>query len=873
MKKRVLALVLTMSLAGSSLLPVNAMEAGEKSFDDNPGQEQQIEEEGEQPAETDGEKEEKMEGNAPGSEEDESDGQGNQEIIEDDQENTDEPVQEEESGESDFAWEVSQEQIRILNGGKAYFYVSSSMETDDGDQIQAESSDESAVTVEAVSSENVSPELAAEAPENAVWYEVTAVNTGEYAVIITFRGEEKQIAVYVESPALLQQNGMEQIQTADNAEMDTAAPQVQAVTEAGWSEDGLYYTNEDGSLCKGIAEIEGVLYYFDESTGELCKEARWIDKDDRQYFCNSEGILYQDQFIKFGDTYYYMGSDGSVQKGFVTASDGNSYYADTGTGVIQKSTWIEDGEDRYFADASGKLYRDQFIKFDDTYYYMGSDGSVQKGFVSTSDGSRYYADPATGVIWKSSWIEAGEDRYFADASGKLYRDQFIKFGNIYYYMGTDGSVQKGVVKAADGCYYNLDENTGVLQKKADWVYANDKEYFSDANGKLYQNQFIKFGNTYYYMGADASVQKGIVKAADGCYYNLDENTGILQKKADWVYANDKEYFSDANGKLYQNQFIKFGDTYYYMGADASVQKGIVKAADGKYYYTDEISGILQKKAGWIDKGDKRYFSDVNGILYSNQFIKFGDIYYYCGNDAAIVKSQTVPVNGVLYKFDADGIMVKEGGWGTYNGNRYYKNPATGFPYQGWVTFGDTWYYANGNGIMVSGWQTINGYRYYFYTDTYTMARDTVISGIYVGIDGKASRAYTYAVDILNQVGWNLKAVFDWCVGLRYIHMTEEPTPGSEWFALYGFENGRGNCYVMAATFYYLAKALGYDAHQVAGYVMSVGGNSPHSWVEINIGGKLYVFDVSFENGNRGNGYYFTYGTPGTWRYTDYYRMN
>ena len=72
MKKRVLALLLTMSLAGSSLLPVSAMEAGTGSFDDNPGQEQQIGEEGEQPAETIGETEEKMEGNAPGSENDEN---------------------------------------------------------------------------------------------------------------------------------------------------------------------------------------------------------------------------------------------------------------------------------------------------------------------------------------------------------------------------------------------------------------------------------------------------------------------------------------------------------------------------------------------------------------------------------------------------------------------------------------------------------------------------------------------------------------------------------------------------------------------------------------------------------------------------------
>ena len=172
-----------------------------------------------------------------------------------------------------------------------------------------------------------------------------------------------------------------------------------------------------------------------------------------------------------------------------------------------------------------------------------------------------------------------------------------------------------------------------------------------------------------------------------------------------------------------------------MGADASMQRGIVKAADGYYYNLNKETGVLIKQAGWLHEGEKDYFSDANGKLYSNQFIKFGDIYYYCGSDAAIVKDQTYPVNGVLYKFDKEGIMIKEGGWGSYNGNKYYKNPVTGFPYTGWVTFGTTWYYANSNGFMVKGWQYINGKYYYFYPDTYIMARNTVIDGYVIGGDG------------------------------------------------------------------------------------------------------------------------------------------
>ena len=72
----------------------------------------------------------------------------------------------------------------------------------------------------------------------------------------------------------------------------------------------------------------------------------------------------------------------------------------------------------------------------------------------------------------------------------------------------------------------------------------------------------------------------------------------------------------------------------------------------------------------------------------------------------------------------------------------------------------------------------------------------------------------------------------------------------------------------------MAKVLGYDAHQVAGYVPKIGGGvTPHSWVEIVINGTVYVFDPNFTNETGGNGYQIRYGTSGTWMYSSYYRMN
>ena len=723
---------------------------------------------------------------------------------------------------------ISSEKIEIQVEQKAYFYMIPKLENFiDAPVVTV--SDSSLAQVSEVALEQVSEEengkaLLENAPSNAKWYEVTANAAGNVSVTVEYEGVQKeiQIQIYgteidenaeeniVEIPQTDAENASTSISNEDGAEENTAHENETILSQRisdGWSQDGLYYYI-DGVPVKGIAEIKGVLYYFDAATGRLCKKAQWIEQDGKRYFCNAEGILYRNQFIKFGTIYYYMGNDGSMQTGIVKVNDGR-------------------------------------------LYYMGEDGTVQK---------------------KAQWIEQDGKRYFCNAEGILYQNRFIKFGTIYYYMGSDGSMQTGIVKANDGRLYYMGED-GTVQKKAQWIEQDGKRYFCNAEGILYQNRFIKFGTIYYYMGNDGSMQTGIVKANDGRLYYIGED-GTVQKKAQWIEQDGKRYFCNAEGILYQNRFIKFGTIYYYMGNDGSMQTGIVKANDGRLYYIGE-DGTVQKKAQWIEQDGKRYFCNAEGILYQNRFIKFGDTYYYCGNDAAIVKGTTQAVNGVLYRFDSNGIMIKEGGWGEYKGNKYYKNPATGFPYKNqWVTFGRIWYYANANGFMVSGWQTIGGKRYYFYYDTKYMARNAVIEGIRIGDDGVADPVYTYAAKVLDQVGWNLKAAFDWSASLQYKNVSNNASPGSAWFATYGFQSGRGDCYVMAATFYYMAKVMGYNAHQIDGYVPRIGGGkTPHSWVEIDMNGTTYVYDPDFTHEHGRNGFQITYGTSGTWRYMDWYRMN
>ena len=129
------------------------------------------------------------------------------------------------------------------------------------------------------------------------------------------------------------------------------------------------------------------------------------------------------------------------------------------------------------------------------------------------------------------------------------------------------------------------------------------------------------------------------------------------------------------------------------------------------------------------------------------------------------------------------------------------------------------------------------------------------------------KSYMKASAVLDKIGWDLNAAFQWSAGMKYSTYYAEPEYGVEYYADYGFTNNTGNCYVMAATFCEMARMLGYDAQQIAGSVpLRSGGYGPHSWVEIEIDGTIYVFDPDFTNETQRNGYQITYGQSGTWIY-------
>ena len=334
---------------------------------------------------------------------------------------------------------ISSEKIELQVGEKARFYIISMSDNSEcfpvltlSDSSLAQISE---VALEQASEEENGKALLENAPSNAKWYEVTANAAGNVSVTVEYEVVQKEIEILIHGAEI-----------DKNAEENTAHENETILSQRisdGWSQDGLYYYI-DGVPVKGIAEIKGVLYYFDAATGRLCKKAQWIDQDGKRYFCNAEGILYRNQFIKFGTIYYYMGSDGSMQTGIVKANDGRLYYIGEDGTVQKKAQWIEQDGKRYFCNAEGILYQNRFIKFGDTYYYCGNDAAIVKGTTQAVNGVLYRFDSNGIMIKEGGWGEYKGNKYYKNpATGFPYKNQWVTFGRIWYYANSNGFMVSG----------------------------------------------------------------------------------------------------------------------------------------------------------------------------------------------------------------------------------------------------------------------------------------------------------------------------------------------------------------------------------------------------------------------------------------------
>jgi len=239
------------------------------------------------------------------------------------------------------------------------------------------------------------------------------------------------------------------------------------------------------------------------------------------------------------------------------------------------------------------------------------------------------------------------------------------------------------------------------------------------------------------------------------------------------------------------------------------------------------------------------------------------VFLICGHSTQL--TTFADETNMVYGFNAvDGGIV----WYQYDGT-LLKNS--------WLEFRGKHYYFDENGYVCIGEREIDGVTYTFGPDcaligdapgsTTSVPEGTTINP---GYDVTRDQLKVYCDYIVNTICTpemsqfnKLKACYKFIIDHTSYVRTYE-TPAGDWtpsFANQVYLAGTGNCYRYAAAFAYLAKDLGYETKVITGQVPSKkGGMTPHSWTEVSIDGKYYLFDTELEDANGVDHFMKTYET-------------
>lgn len=227
----------------------------------------------------------------------------------------------------------------------------------------------------------------------------------------------------------------------------------------------------------------------------------------------------------------------------------------------------------------------------------------------------------------------------------VYRDRVVKKGNKSYYYNKSGQLAGGFRLEGKKLFY-FDPKTGAMRTDNDWVWTDRGWVYIKKNGEVYHNQLLSFGKKVtYYLDKGGSIAKGF-RTVGGklMYFGKD---GIRNHANTFVWTDRGWVIPNAKGIVYRNQFISFGKTLvYYMGADGSLQEGMVEANGTVYNMTGKDGARVMKSTSYKHKG-KEYFSDKNGLPYRDKIVTIKGKEYYYGKDGALVKKNFTK-NGVKY---------------------------------------------------------------------------------------------------------------------------------------------------------------------------------------------------------------------------------
>ena len=341
----------------------------------------------------------------------------------------------------------------------------------------------------------------------------------------------------------------------------------------------------------------------------------------------------------------------------------NTVYKDANGNVV-KNHWMLVNGKKYFLGEDGKIMTNHLFSYDEKQYYMGEDGAFVTDTTILLEDKLYDADDAGVLTPHAGWAEVGGAKYYGEKDGKLTRRWMITENGKNYYFDADGKMMTTGLLVYQGKMMKASSD-GTLTPASGWQEFEGETYYGESDGTIAQQKELQKDGATVYVDENGKILKGdFYNYQDGLFF-ADES-GKKRKQAGWFRWKKRWYYSDADGKFAQREYVEVDGKKYFM--DITGARIVGKPTIDQYLQCNDIYG-------WMTSHHSDYYFKTNYISLANYsrtpellIRPYGEYGEESGmNCTGFISSLVYYSGGDLDKVSA---MGNYGGYG--NGDNYLK---------------------------------------------------------------------------------------------------------------------------------------------------------------------------------------------------------
>lgn len=220
---------------------------------------------------------------------------------------------------------------------------------------------------------------------------------------------------------------------------------------------------------------------------------------------------------------------------------------------------------------------------------------------------------------------------------------WVHENNNWYYILNNEKITGW--KEIDDNWYHFNSE-GIME--TGWQFINGDWYYLKSNGPMATGwQFIN--DDWYYLKPNGPMATGWQSINNDWYY-LKPNGPMV---TGWQFINNDWYYLKSNGPM-ATSWQKINDDWYYLKPNGPMATGWQKI-DNNWYYLNSNGPMA---TGWRFLDNNWYHLSENGPM-TIGWKNSDDKWYYLDDNGAMAQDSEKTINGNIYKFDSDGVMITD----------------------------------------------------------------------------------------------------------------------------------------------------------------------------------------------------------------------